>query len=121
MGDFWYWAGDTLDYITLSTNSDDTTETRNEKGQKAIEILKSIDTQNNITIIQYTAIYDEKMLEKLAEDFVNDMNGKFVKCNYMIGKIIKDSYNRYIFKKKGAKKYGYELSKQAIYELILEN
>ena len=118
MGDFWFWAGEKLDYITLSTNEDDGTEKRNEKAEKALEILKTIDTANNIVRIHYTAVYDEKKLTEAVEDFVKSVDGEFINYNRMVGKLFKDMYGRYIFKKKGARKYGYELSKKTVYGII---
>jgi hypothetical protein len=118
MGDFWFWAGEKLDYITLSTNEDDGTEKRNEKAGKALEILKTIDTANNIVRIHYTAVYDEEKLTEAVEDFAKSVDGKFINYNCMVGKLFKDMYNRYIFKKKGARKYGYELSKKQVYGII---
>lgn len=118
MGDFWFWAGEKLDYITLFTNEDDGTEKRNEKAEMALEILKTIDTANNIVRIHYTAVYDEEKLTESVENFVKSVDGKFINYNGMAGKLFKDMYNRYIFKKKGARKYGYELSKKAVYGII---
>ena len=129
-GDFWFWCncnnnGRELDYITLTTQGA-TAEEKKAKAEKARAILETVNTKNNIALLQYASELDQIKLDKIAEEYTEKTAGAFVKYAGMIGKIkrIDESTNngeKWAFMKKGAKTRGYYLTAWNIYEIKSAN
>jgi len=97
-----------FDYITLSPNEKQPIEQQLAIINDVINILKTMDIEGVQVTIQYTAIYNEEKVQDIVLNYCRKMQNKMINYGNYAGKII-ELNGRYFFKKKGTRKYIYEI------------
>jgi hypothetical protein len=114
---FWCNNGD-MSYVTLNTNTEQTLEKQNEMIGEVLDLIRTIEIEGLQVTIQYTAIYDKNKVEEIVCNYCEEVKGSFIEYGGRIGKI-NVLNDRYVFRKKGAKKYCYEINNNTVLGNVL--
>lgn len=82
--------------------------------KKALEILEAYDDPNLCATIRFSTVELVQEIEKAAVSRADELSGKWVLLDNMIGKIWVDSKNRFCFKKKYSKVNCYIVNPAAV-------
>jgi len=107
-----------LDYCTLTFREKIPLQEQQELLNKIIETIKSIDTKNNVAIIQYSAVYDDEKLKEVAIKFAEENMNKILVCGGKKGRIIFKN-DEFIFVPLRVKKYWYQLSYKDLFVMSI--
>lgn len=114
---FWCNSGD-LSYVMLNPNSKRSIEQQKETIYKVLELLKALDVEGIQATIQYNTIYDQEKVKETVLDYCEKMKDTFINHGGYIGKIVQVG-DKYVFRKKGAKKNYYHVNDNAVLKNVL--
>lgn len=120
---FWSNFGD-MSYVTLDTNKKRSVEKQIEDTEKLIDLLKTMDEKGIQAIIQFTAIYDENLVNEIVKDTFNQLKDQWINYSGYTGKIKEMGINykgkmQYGFFKKGARKKYYNMDEKTLLKMGL--
>lgn len=107
-----------MSYVTLNTNTKQTTQQQNKMIAELLELIKTIELEGIQVTIQYTTNYDNLKVQDIVLNYCEKVKGSFINYGGHIGKI-KEMNDRYVFSKKGAKKYCYEINNDTVLKNVL--
>lgn len=114
---FWHNTGD-MSYVTLNPNDKQSNEQQKQLINSVLNLVKEINIEGIEVTIQYKAIYNEEKVNNITLEYCEKVKNTFIAYGGYIGKI-QEMGNRYVFRKKGAKKNCYEINNKTLLASIL--
>lgn len=112
--DLFFWCNDgDMSYVTLNTNTKQSSEQQNKLINSVLDRIQKIEVEGIEITIQYTAIYNDKKVKEVVNEYCEKVKNTFIVYGDYVGKIVKTD-NEFLFRKKGAKKYQYHINDKSI-------